>query len=239
MKRLKNLFLITFLCILSVVSLSLVACTDNSNGTNKNEKPVTSANQLRYYENYSGKGYGVGVVDGSDVVGDLVIPDTYNGKPILEISVDAFRNRENLTSITIPSTVTSIPYQGFDNCANLKKVTATGVEFVNWWGFRNCPKLETVEMPKLKSVGDFGFMNCNALTNINLESLEKVTENGFHNCNALNNITLTTKLQSIGKYAFYSCNSLTEVNFKGTKAQWERVSKGKDYFKSTVKINFN
>lgn len=200
---------------------------------------AASANQLRYYENYSGKGYGVGVVDGSDVVGDLVIPDTYNGKPILEISVDAFRNRENLTSITIPSTVTSIPYQGFDNCANLKKVTATGVEFVNWWGFRNCPKLETVEMPKLKSVGDFGFMNCNALTNINLESLEKVTENGFHNCNALNNITLTTKLQSIGKYAFYSCNSLTEVNFKGTKAQWERVSKGKDYFKSTVKINFN
>ena len=53
----------------------------------------------------------------------VVIPSEIDGKTVTRISYDAFKNKDALKSVTIPSTVTTIDSDAFLNCPALKSVT--------------------------------------------------------------------------------------------------------------------
>ncbi len=53
----------------------------------------------------------------------VVIPDTIDGKPVVSIGDWAFSGRYNVTSITIPNSVTSIGDEAFSNCIGLTSIT--------------------------------------------------------------------------------------------------------------------
>jgi len=55
--------------------------------------------------------------------GELVIPDTIEGNPVISIGDNAFGDCENLTSITIPESVTSIGIRAFWSCTSLTSIT--------------------------------------------------------------------------------------------------------------------
>jgi hypothetical protein len=55
--------------------------------------------------------------------GKLVIPSTYEGKPVTSIGGFAFVNCSSLTSLTIPNSVTSIGWGAFGDCISLTSVT--------------------------------------------------------------------------------------------------------------------
>ena len=48
----------------------------------------------------------------------------------------------------------------------------------------------------------------------------------FSRCTGLTSVTIGNGVTSIGYDAFYSCYNLTSITFKGTKAQWNAISKG-------------
>lgn len=77
------------------------------------------------------------------------IPSTVsrNGKTykVTKIANNAFKNCDNLQSITCKNNITTIGKNAFANCDNLKKVTlGNRVSKVNSNAFANCNKLNTI-----------------------------------------------------------------------------------------------
>ncbi len=88
-------------------------------------------------------------ITGSDksISGDIVIPDTLGGYPVTQLAKEAFAYRSNITSITIPDTVTSIGDYAFLDCENLKSVEIPdSVTSLGEGVFQSCEKLESIKI---------------------------------------------------------------------------------------------
>jgi len=80
--------------------------------------------------------------------GAVIIPDTINALPVATIGSNAFQACFNLTSITIPSSVTNIGNWAFASCFNLTSVTMfDGIVSLGNYAFYRCPNLSGITIP--------------------------------------------------------------------------------------------
>lgn len=101
---------------------------------------------------------------------NAVIPDG-----VEKIGFFAFRQRENLTEITIPASVKEVDLQAFACCNNLKKVTVLGERTnLDYLCFISSFNIEEFNLPE-KS--DYEFVN-GCLVKKSCETLLLLTENG-------------------------------------------------------------
>jgi len=121
------------------------------------------------------------------------IPPTIKNKPVVVIREDAFGNTE-ITSITIPDSVTDIQHHAFAGCKSLTNITIPdSVTFISQGTFLNCSSLSSVTIGNgIGQIGESAFMSCENLTSI----------------------TIPKKVFFIGKWAFYGCTNLTSVTFE-------------------------
>jgi hypothetical protein len=103
--------------------------------------------------------------------GELVIPDTIEGNPVISIGDNAFGDCENLTSITIPESVTSIGIRAFWSCTSLASITIPeSVTTIDDNAFAFCSKLTNVSIPGgVTLVGKGAFIRCSSLINISVD----------------------------------------------------------------------
>nr|MCS5688156.1 leucine-rich repeat protein [Acidimicrobiales bacterium] len=174
------------------------------------------------------------------VKGDLVIPSTYEGKPITSIGEQAFRNCSGLTSVTIPESVASIGDWAFLDCINLTSVTiGNGVTSIGEQAFRNCSGLTSVTIPEsVTTIGDWIFFGCINLTSVTIsnnfgiselfayesrgrltsvtipESVTIIGEEAFRNCSGLTSITIPKSVTTIADWAFLDCINLRKVTIR-------------------------
>ncbi len=130
------------------------------------------------------------------------------------ISDAAFNNCQNITSITLQSSVTSIGSYAFQNCTSLESIVIpSGVTTISASTFALCKALANVEIPNtVTSIGSYAFQDCHALTEINLpESVTTINTYAFKNCTGLKNIEVPSSVTSIGSYAFQNCTGLKEI----------------------------
>lgn len=132
---------------------------------------------------------------------------------VTEISGGAFSNCVNLTSVSIPNTVTHI--DGFYSCYNLTSVnipnSATSIEHS---AFSGCSSLTSVSIPNsVTSIGSHAFKDCSSLTSISIpNSVISIGSYAFSGCSSLTSITIPNSVTSIGGYAFSGCSSLTSIS---------------------------
>ena len=148
---------------------------------------------------------GTVTITGCDIKasGALTIPATIEGNPVTSIygpywqarGEGAFSKCSNLTSITIPDSVTSIGRGAFYNCSSLTSISIPD---------------------SVTSIGEEAFSECTSLTNITIPDSVTTIENfAFSECTSLTNITIPDSVTNIGFAAFFRCTSLTAVTFLG------------------------
>ena len=102
-----------------------------------------------------------------DFSGDVVIPATYDGLPVVEIAHEAFREMK-MSSVHIPATVKSIGSTAFAYCRNLKRVTFDAnseLENIGYLAFSGCRELTHIRLPERLHVIEYlAFNHCVSCT---------------------------------------------------------------------------
>ena len=131
-----------------------------------------------------------------------------------DISYQAFEDCSSLTSVTIPSSVTSIRSSAFEDCRSLTSVVIhEGVTSIGDAAFKYCSSLTSVTIPSsVTSIGSYAFYNCSSLTSVTIpSSVTSIRSSAFEDCSSLTSVTIPSSVTSIGSYAFAECRSLTSV----------------------------
>ena len=173
------------------------------------ESKIVNYNDYLFYT-YNGVNYLFGYV-GDDK--DLVLPESYKGENY-EINQYAFYEREDIISIIIPNSVTSIGDRAFCYCFGLASVTiGNSVTSIGDYAFCYCDSLTSVTIPdSVTSIGEWAFCYCDSLTSVTIpDSVTSIGYEAFYNCTGLTSVTIPDSVTSIGREAFWGCTSLTSV----------------------------
>jgi len=144
------------------------------------ESRIDNVNGYLFYT-LDGTNYLVGYV-GSDT--ELILPESYKGESYV-INKYAFRGKDDITSVIISGSVTSIGERAFQNCGNLKSAVIGGsVTSIDNMAFDSCYNLTSIIInAPVTSIDSYVFQNCSKLTEISLpSSLTTIGTGAFSGC---------------------------------------------------------
>jgi len=158
---------------------------------------------------------GVEITGVSPCTGDIVIPNTIDGLPVVKLNYAMSQGCEELTSITIPSNVKTIGNKAFQSCTGLKKVVFQGS--ITDFGsevFSGCTALEDVVLNGgVVTIGESAFMGCTALKEIVIpEGVRELRTTAFYGCTSLRKVVLPTTMTSIAAYCFNGCANICDLS---------------------------
>jgi len=167
----------------------------------------------------------------------VTIPAQINGKPVTTIGTQAFSNKNSITSVTIPNSVTSIGTGAFYGTSLTSVSIPDSVTRIDSSAFNETPWLNNQSdgvvyagkvalrykgtMPAntsitlqdgTKVIADYAFSRSTNLTNITIpNSVTNIGDRAFEGCISLTSVIIGSGVTSIGAYAFMSCENLTSV----------------------------
>lgn len=167
------------------------------------------------------------LIGAGTAVGDIVMEDTFRGKPVVSIADKAFYGNSKITSFTISKNVKTIGEKAFGKCISLTAVTIPeGVTSIGSYAFQSCKVLTSVSLPdSVTEIKPFTFAYCKELKEITVgQKLLSIGQNAFDNCSALTTftyvgaetdtfgITFPDTMQVVGEYAFSGCTSMIQLD---------------------------
>lgn len=122
----------------------------------------------------------------------IVIPEKIEGYDVTAIGANAFKDNENIESISMPSVTT-----------------------IGDYAFARCGRLSTAEIPKVTSMGQNAFDNC-ALTSVVIpEGVTRLESCVFSGNDQLAFVQIPASVEYIGEWAFGYADTARTLQFAG------------------------
>ena len=150
-------------------TLGTVSSSTGGSGTvNNGAYTDVYTDALDFYPINNGSEYSVSIGKAIYLT-SIVIPATYNGKPVTRIESRGFSPADGdttvLKQIIIPASVTEIGICAFENCEALSSVVFLtddagngGLKKIDANAFSNCGSLETITLPaSVEEVSEYAF----------------------------------------------------------------------------------
>ena len=175
--------------------------------------------------------------------GNIIIPSSISYKnetySVTSIGAMAFYRCSEVTSITIPNSVTSIGYYAFQGTSWLKNLPdgcvyagsclyeykgkmpenthidiKEGTTQICPHAFEDCESLTSITIPNsVTSIGYYAFNGCSGLTSVTIgNSVTSIETSAFEGCSSLSSVTIGNSVTSIGENAFRNCSSLSSIS---------------------------
>jgi len=201
------------------------AQTDNGGDDQTEEQPATAhKNKLPEGVNTIGDN----AFDGCKMLPDIAIQSEATlGKYV-------FRNCTQLSSVTLPSNLTTIPQYAFSGCENLSTIDLpTGVTAIDASAFASSG-LTTIQLKGITNIGARAF-SASKLQSIDLSTVTEIGANAFQNCEQLGKTKFPSRNNyiKIGNFAFDGCTNLTVDDYE-TKEESSGVTIPTVYILDTV-----
>jgi hypothetical protein len=138
-------------------------------------------------------------------VSAIKVPDKIEGYPVVEIAKLVFGDQKNITSVTLPKTVTTLGRQLFYGMESLSKIDLPpGITVIPEDCFYKCKSLSTVKIP---------------------DGVTKIEEDAF--ClSGIKEIVIPDSVTTIGGFAFSDCSELTSVKLPSHPIEYTAVFSG-------------
>jgi hypothetical protein len=186
-----------------------------------NEETNNGTEGLKYTLSEDGTFYTCSGLENNVTETDLVIASEINSIPVTKIASSAFDGYTDITSISIPNSITSIGERAFSYCSSIA----------------------VIKIPNsVASLGTGAFYMCRALQSVVLgNGITTIADSIFTNCNNLTKIAFSDQVTHIGASAFDGCFNLTDVYYSGTDEQWKTITIAEDnnewFIDATVHYN--
>ena len=152
---------------------------------------------------------GTNMFNGCDNLATVKLPES-----LTTIATGSFTYCPALNHVTIPDNVTTIGTSAFSLCNGLSDITlGRGLTTIGDFAFKNCDSLETIQLPSnLKKIGEEAFRECDILKSITLpDSVTDIGEAAFSTCPELESITIPENVTTIKSGTFDYCSKLTSI----------------------------
>ncbi|MEI6796173.1 MAG: leucine-rich repeat domain-containing protein, partial [Methanomassiliicoccales archaeon] len=135
--------------------------------------------------------------------GDITIPSSLGGYPVVAIGDRAFHGSTLITAVTIPEGIMSIGPSAFRSCTALTSVTIPD---------------------SVTSIGSSAFEQSTSLTSIVFgQGVAAIGNYAFYGCSALSSVTIPASLTSIGSLVFTPCTSLISITVAASNVNYASV----------------
>lgn len=168
---------------------------------------------------YHGDGETVVNANGSIEEGVVRIPE---GKNIMSIGEEAFKDNTKITKVIIPKTVTQIGKRAFEGCTNLRGVYFVDDKKVDY----SDPAF--VSESALTLIDRNAFEGCTALEKLDLSNVKVITvaREAFKDCENLKEVVKSRAIGTAHDRAFLGCKSLVSIDITGLHTAGANVFSG-------------
>ncbi len=177
-----------------------------------------------YQLNDEGTGYIIKTFVNKNYEGDLVIPSSFNGLPVTELSTQLFRNTSKLGTVTIPNSVTTLGNELFDRSGVKKVIFGNGATEISAYCCNYCSQLTEIVLPEgITKINSNAFYRTGLSGLLYLpDSVESVNSYAFAYTN-IEVVRFGVNFASLDYTAFSSCSKLYEGVNESTKVANQRI----------------
>ena len=160
---------------------------------------------------------------------DITIPEKLDDHPVTGLGESSFSGTyspdhpknntllsfcNQIQSVTIPESVTSIGKSAFEDCSNLDSLTIKGpITSMGNYAFAGSTYLTSLTLyDDIQTIGNFAFVGSTSLKTVTLpKNLTSIGEYAFARCSELKSITIPEKVKTINHQTFADCSELEYI----------------------------